>query len=219
MSIMSLALSAVLVLIIAIFVIVGAKKGFFATIAGLVCPLGALVVTVLFYKPVAAFIKSSFLSHMISDVALPNFDEASDVIGKITVMMEYLNNNDLGDVAGAIKNNVMAEVLSLAIATVGLFIVLFIALKIVFRVLDIISNLPVLMQANGILGGVIGAVEGFIWCWVFALVFGSFIFPSLNANFPEIFTTDMLTSPIYQFCTKFNPVGLIVSLIELIPGI
>ena len=155
---------------------------------------------------------------MVSDVPMPDFSGASDVISKLTVMMEYLNNNDLGDVAVAIKDNVMAEVLSIAIAIVGLFVVLLIALKIAFKILDIIAKLPVLTQANGLLGGIIGAVEGFIWCWVFALVFGSFIFPSLNASNPELFTVDMLTSPVYQFCTKFNPVGLIVSLVQLITG-
>ena len=215
---MSIALSAVLLLIIVVFAVIGAKKGFFETIAGLVCPLGSLILTLLFYKPVAALIKSSFFAHMVSDVPMPDFSGASDVISKLTVMMEYLNNNDLGDVAVAIKDNVMAEVLSIAIAIVGLFVVLLIALKIAFKILDIIAKLPVLTQANGLLGGIIGAVEGFIWCWVFALVFGSFIFPSLNASNPELFTVDMLTSPVYQFCTKFNPVGLIVSLVQLITG-
>jgi uncharacterized membrane protein required for colicin V production len=215
---MSLALSAVLLLIIVLFAVIGAKKGFFATIAGLVCPLGSLVLTLLFYKPVAALLKSTLFASMVSDVPMPDFSGASDVISKLTVMMEYLNNNDLGEVSKAITDNVMAEVLSIAVAIIGLFIVLLIALKIVFKVLDIISNLPVLTQANGLLGGIIGAVEGFIWCWVFALVFGSFIFPSLNASNPELFTVDMLTSPVYQFCTKFNPVGLIASLIQLITG-
>jgi uncharacterized membrane protein required for colicin V production len=132
--------------------------------------------------------------------------------------MEYLENNDLGEVTAAIRDNVMAEVLSIAIAIIGLFLVLLIAIKIVFRLLDLVAKLPVLKQANGLLGGIIGACEGFIWCWVFALVFGSFIFPALNAGNPELFTTDMLTSPVYQLCTKFNPVGLIISLIQLITG-
>ena len=218
MSIMSIALSAVLLIIVAVFVVIGAKKGFFATIAGLVCPLGSLVLTILFYKPIAAFLKRTLFAGMVSDVALPDFEGANDVISQLTVMMEYLNNNDVGEVAEAVKNNVMAEVLSIAIAIIGLFLILFIGFKIVFKILDILSNLPVLTQANGILGGIIGAFEGFIWCWVFALVFGSFIFPFLNTLNPELFSAEMLSSPIYQFCTSFNPVGLIVSLIQLIIG-
>ena len=215
---MSIVLSVVLVLIIAIFTLIGVKKGFFATIAGFICPLASLVLTMLFYKPVAAFLKSTLFASMVSDIPLPEIDASGDVISQLTGLMEYLNNNDLGEVATAIRDNVMAEVLSIAVAIVGLFLVLLIVLKIVFKLIDVVAKLPVLKQANGILGGIIGACEGFVWCWVFALVFGSFIFPTLNANNPELFTTEMLTSPVYQFCTQFNPVGLILSLVQLITG-
>jgi len=215
---MSIVLSIVLILIVVVFAVIGAKKGFFHTIAGLVSPLISLVITMLFYKPVAAFLKSTLLASMVTDVALPDFEGANDVISKLTVMMEYLNNNDLGEVSKAITDNIMAEVLSIAIAIIGLFIILFIACKIIFKVLDIVARLPILSTANGLLGAIIGACEGFLWCWVFALVFGSFIFPSLNSSNPELFTTDMLASPVYQFCTQFNPVGLIMSLIQLITG-
>ena len=215
---MSIVLSVVLILIVAIFAVIGAKKGFFATVAGFLSPLASLLLTVLFYKPVAAFLKSTLFANMVSDVPLPEIDASGDVISQLTGLMEYLENNDLGEVTAAIRDNVMAEVLSIAIAIIGLFLVLLIAIKIVFRLLDLVAKLPVLKQANGLLGGIIGACEGFIWCWVFALVFGSFIFPALNAGNPELFTTDMLTSPVYQLCTKFNPVGLIISLIQLITG-
>lgn len=211
---MSGVLSIVLVLIIAVFTLIGVKKGFFATITGFIAPLASLVLTILFYKPVAAFLKSTLFAKMVTDVELPEIK--GDVFAKLTGLMEYLNKTDLGELAEAIKNNVMAEILSISIAIVGLFIVLLIAIKIVFKLLNLVSNLPVLKQANGLLGGVIGLCEGFVWCWVFALVFGSFIFPALNANNPELFTADMLTSPVYQLCTKFNPISLILSLVQLI---
>ena len=216
---MSIALSVVLILIVVLFTVIGAKKGFFKTIAGLISPLASLVLTILFYKPVAAMLKSTLFASMVTDVKLPDFEGAKDVISQVTVMMEYLNSNDLGEVSEAIINNVKAEVFSIALAIIGLFVILFIAFKILFKVLDIVAKLPLLSTANGLLGAVIGACEGFIWCWVFALVFGSFIFPALNASNPELFTTDMLTSPVYQICTQFNPVGLIMSLVQLITGV
>ena len=220
---MSIILSIVLILIVVLFAVIGAKKGFFATIAGFVSPLASLVLTLLFYKPVAALLKSSLFANMVTDTSgmenfFNEFNATDDVIAKLNLAMNYLNENDLNEAVEAIKNNIMAEVLSIAIAIVGLFVVLLIVLKILFKVLDIVAKLPVLNQANALLGAVIGACEGFIWCWVFALVFGSFIFPSLNASNPELFTADMLTSPVYQFCTQFNPVGLIMSLVQLITG-
>ena len=220
---MSIVLSAVLILIVAVFALLGVKKGFFATIAGFISPLASLALTMIFYKPVAAFLKSSLFSGMVTDTSgmenfFNEFNATEDVIAKLKLAMDYLNENDLNEAVEAIKNNVMAEVLSIAIAIVGLFLVLLIVIKLVFKLLDLVAKLPVLKQANGILGGVIGACEGFVWCWVFALVFGSFIFPMLNASNPELFTTDMLSSPVYQFCTTFNPVGLIISLIQLIIG-
>ena len=220
---MSIVLSIVLILIVVLFAVIGAKKGFFATIAGFVSPLASLVLTLLFYKPVAALLKSSLFANMVTDTSgmenfFNEFNATDDVIAKLNLAMNYLNENDLNEAVEAIKNNIMAEVLSIAVAIVGLFLVLLIVLKIVFKLIDVVAKLPVLKQANGILGGIIGACEGFVWCWVFALVFGSFIFPALNANNPELFTTEMLTSPVYQFCTQFNPVGLILSLVQLITG-
>ena len=215
---MSIVLSIVLILIVALFTFIGVKKGFFATVAGFLSPLLSLILTLLFYKPVAAFLKGTLFAKMVSDIPLPEIDESGDVIAKLTGLMEYLEKNDLGDVAAKIRDNIMAEVLSIAIAIIGLFIVLLIVLKIVFKLLNLVSKFPVLKQANGILGGVIGACEGFVWSWVFALVFGSFLFPMLNSANPELFTPDMLTSPVYQLCTKFNPVGLIIALVQLITG-
>ena len=220
---MSIILSIVLILIVVLFVVLGAKKGFFATIAGIASPLLSLILTMLFYKPLAAFLKSTVFAGMITDISemeniMKTINETDDVITKLKLSMDFLNNNDLEAVATAVRDNIMAEVLSIAISIIGLFLILLIIFKIIFKLLNVASKLPVLSQANAILGAVIGACEGFVWCWVFALVFGSFIFPSLNAANPELFSSDMLTSPVYQFCTQFNPVGLIMSLIQFIIG-
>ncbi|MBQ7291713.1 MAG: CvpA family protein, partial [Clostridia bacterium] len=98
---MSIALSVVLILIVVLFTVIGAKKGFFKTIAGLISPLASLVLTILFYKPVAAMLKSTLFASMVTDVKLPDFEGAKDVISQVTVMMEYLNSNDLGEVSEA----------------------------------------------------------------------------------------------------------------------
>jgi uncharacterized membrane protein required for colicin V production len=219
---MSIIFSIVLIAIVAIFAVLGAKKGFFKSVSGLISPLLALIITVLFYKPIAAWIKTwSFIAKMITpNVALPDLSGAEDLMGKLQILMKYLivNEDTIDETAKAVASNVMAEVLSIAIAFIGLFVVSLIAIKLIFKVLDIFAQAPVIKQANGFLGGVVCACEGFIWCWTFCLAFGSFIFPRLNVMFPEIFTPDMLESVVYKICTEFNPVGFILWIAQFITG-
>jgi hypothetical protein len=155
------------------------------------------------------------------NVELPDLSGASDLMGKLQIMMKYLivNEENLDETAKAVFNNVLAEVLSIVIALVALFIGLLLIIKLIFKLLDLFAKIPFIKQFNGLLGGVIGACEGFFWCWVFSLAFGGFIFPRLSAMFPEVFTPDMLNSVVYQICTKFNPVGLIITIVQLITGI
>jgi uncharacterized membrane protein required for colicin V production len=168
---MSIIFSIVLIAIVAIFAVLGAKKGFFKSVSGLISPLLALIITVLFYKPIAAWIKTwSFIAKMITpNVALPDLSGAEDLMGKLQILMKYLivNEDTIDETAKAVASNVMAEVLSIAIAFIGLFVVSLIAIKLIFKVLDLFAQAPVIKQANGFLGGVVGACEGFIWCWTF----------------------------------------------------
>ena len=226
---MSIALSAILVLIVAVFAFIGVKKGFFKSVSRVASPLLSLLFTVLFYKPVAALLKGvPFIAKMITESAneellalKASIDGASDLMGKLQVLVKYLiaNEDSVEETAKAAFNNVLAEVISIVLALVILFFGLLLIFKLIFKLLDIFaSKTPLVKQTNAILGGVVGACEGFFWCWIFSLAFGGFIFPKLNEMFPEVFTPDMLTSVVYQICTKFNPVGLIISLVQLIIG-
>ncbi|MBQ9746928.1 MAG: CvpA family protein, partial [Clostridia bacterium] len=174
--------------------------------------------TILFYKPVAALIKGlHLLANMVTEFEIPDLAAGEDLMGKIKILMHYIiENEDIEATTEAIVNNLIADVASIAISFVLLFVGLLLIIKLVFKLLDVFAKAPVLKQANGILGGVVGVCEGLFWCWIFALVFGGFLFPTLSASFPELFTEAMLESVVYKICTEFNPIAFILSLIQLI---
>lgn len=215
---MSIVLDIVLILIVAVFTFIGVKKGFFKAVSGFVSPLLSLILTMLLYKPVAALIKGMpFLANMVTDVEMPDLAAGEDLMGKIKILMHYIiENEDIEATTNAIVNNLIADVASIAIAFVVLFVGLLLIIKLVFNLLDVFSKAPVLKQANGLLGGVVGLCEGLFWCWIFALVFGGFIFPGLSASYPELFTEAMLESVVYKICTEFNPIAFILSIVQLI---
>ncbi|MBQ9747136.1 MAG: CvpA family protein, partial [Clostridia bacterium] len=64
---MSIVLDIVLILIVAVFTFLGVRKGFFKAVSGFISPLLSLILTILFYKPVAALIKGlPFLANMVT---------------------------------------------------------------------------------------------------------------------------------------------------------
>ncbi len=212
---MSVVLDIVLVAIVVAFTIIGAKKGFFVMVASFASKILGLLAAILFYKPVAALIKQlPFLSGMVTEVEMPDINTDAGVIDNLKNNLSYILSPDIDDKAEAIVNNLIAEVISIALAFVLLLVGVSLLVKLVFKLLDFVAKMPVLKQVNGLLGAVMGVCTGLFWTWVFALVFEGFLFSMFNANWPEIFTNEMLESVVYKIFTEFNPVAFIANLMQ-----
>ena len=106
---------------------IGVKKGFFKAVSRFVSPLLSLILTVLFYKPVAALVKGlPFLANMVTEVEMPDLAAGEDLMGKLNILMKYIitNEENLDEITNAIVNNLIADVASIVIAFVLLFVVL-----------------------------------------------------------------------------------------------
>ncbi|MBQ8403343.1 MAG: CvpA family protein [Clostridia bacterium] len=213
---MSAVLDIVLIAIVVVFAIIGAKKGFFLAVSGFASHFVGLLVAVLFYKPFAALIKKlPFLANMITEVEMPDLDTGEGLMENFKVIMEYIvTNEDIGGTTEAIINNLIADVISIAIAFILLFVGASLLTKLVFRILNFAAKMPVLKQINGTLGAVMGVCTGLFWSWMFALVFGGLLFPICNENWPNIFADDMLESFIFKLCSEFNPIAFIANLLQ-----
>ena len=213
---MSAVLDILLIAIVIVFAIVGAKKGFFLMVSSFASHFVGLLAAVLFYKPLASLVKKlPFLANMITEVEMPKLDTGEGLMENLKIIINYIvANENIGGTTEAIVNNLIADVVSICIAFVVLLVGVSLLTKLLFRLFDLAAKMPVLKQINGTLGAVIGVFSGLFWSWMFALVFGGFIFPICNENWPNVFPETMLESFIFKICSEFNPIAFIANLLQ-----
>jgi uncharacterized membrane protein required for colicin V production len=213
---MSAILDIVLILIVVVFAVAGAKKGFFQAVSGFFSYLIGLVSSVILYKPFTAYVKKiPFLAKMMTEVEMPRLEEGIGMMEKFRAIMDYVAvNEDVGEKSEAILNNFIADVIATFISFILIFTVVSLTVKFVFWLLGLVSKIPVLKQINGILGVLIGVFRGMFWSWIFSIVFGGILFPLLNANWPGVFMSSMLESFVFKMFSEFSPIAFIADMLH-----
>lgn len=111
---------------------------------------------------------------------------------------EYLNKGK--DAYNSFVIDTISKTIYSAAVYVGVFLVLCIAMLILYGVLNVMSKLPVLDQLNRLAGGIIGAVLGLLIVWVLMIVFTSIG----NTQVSAIVSNDIMSNPILTFLYDRN---------------
>lgn len=85
------------------------------------------------------------------------------------------NNNEVYRMLGVDKfiDYVSAYIANMVLTVIGsilLFIIVYIALRLIMRWLDLIARIPIISGINQIAGAVLGGIQGFLVLWVFYLI-------------------------------------------------
>ena len=203
--------------------ILGAKRGFVKTVANVVVLIvalaGSLIIANVFTETV-----TEALEPRVEERVLEKYQAEASLSNPVTAVDELLAKYHI-ESAGAKKlahklvmksleheENVVTAVVSSMLGTVvhaALLVLGFIALTIILRLvvkaLDIVSKLPVIHQANGLLGGLIGLLEAVIVIYVAVWAcrrFGWFITEE-----------DIEQSMLLHIFANGNPLELVASLI------
>ncbi|MGN1095884.1 MAG: CvpA family protein [Eubacteriales bacterium] len=218
---MSSVLDIILIAIVVLFAVIGAKRGFVKSVSGFVSHIASFIITLIFYKKAALLVKKlPFIAAMITDIEMPEFSSGSGgFLDKINTVINYIiSSDDISQTSKAVVNNLLADIISTIIAFALVFTCAILLMKLIFFLLGFITEAPVIKQANGALGLLFGILSGFFWAWIAANIFGNILFPVLNAKWPDIFITHMLDSVIYTICTKINPMTYIFMAIQKLSG-
>ncbi len=106
------------------------------------------------------------------------------------------------------------RVLSSVIAFLVLFIASFILLSILTAVLDLLFSMPVLKQANVVLGIVFGIVEAAVFLWVLSIAL-SVLVRALGAIDPNGFGDEVVNhTVICRFFLRYNPFDLLYGVLK-----
>ncbi len=220
----------VLVLFV-VLILIGRRRGFIKTVAGLVAFAVALVLASVLSGPVSTFVYNTAVEPKVMDTINEKVGTGSPAAEKIdaalTEMPEFVtrilqnggihNGSDvLGKLTGAeagvdvgerISQQVVAPIVTpllKMLCTLLLFIVVYIVATILLKALNLLAKLPVLKQLNTALGAFAGAISGVLWV-LFAV---SLLQVLAYMGTVAVITPDLLESTILvKWLCSINPIA------------
>ena len=188
----------ILLVIFALFVIQGARKGMVRTAVSMVAFILVIVAASWINPYMGDFIRehtsweesiqqrtSEMLAGVIEDQLEPDAGQQEEIIRQLPLpdgMKELLleNNNEEGYRSMAAEgfadylSGYLAYAVINGIAFVLSFVVTIILIRLILYAVDILTDLPVLGGINRAGGIVLGAVQGLLWLWIIFLVIALF---------------------------------------------
>ncbi|MBR6523606.1 MAG: CvpA family protein [Clostridia bacterium] len=170
--------------IIIICTVWGAKRGIIKTALGLSSVLVSIIAAIWLYEPFMELIKQNAaisgaidnFKESIKTALLPaiKIDEALIDTHTPALLVSLLGSDIISQGQEAVATAVADAVVYLI--TIVIFIVVIkVLVSILFKVFNLAAKLPVIKQANGLVGGILGIVIGVFLCWIAAAALTMFI--------------------------------------------
>ncbi len=193
--------------IIGVSILVCFRRGFVMSLFSALSAAATLIVMTVFYKPFVAAVKSSPLGISLTEsfrrrVADMLTGTAGDAIASSTApgfIKDIMRSGtqSAGDAAAACADRSM-EVLIAVVTFVALMLILKILLRLVPGIIRTVTRLPVVHQADKLLGLGIGVILGFVWVVVAVYCAGLLSlapsFEFLDAQIADSFFLDLINS-------------------------
>ena len=152
----------ILILILCLFVCSGYKKGFAKTLINASANVISVIFSVIFTNPVAKIICESPIGEFIRNSA-----------------SSYVSDNVKYAELAKSAVETAADGVCMTVSSIISFILIAFVVKIVVRLIagavGLVSKLPLLKQANSVLGALVGLVSGALICYVVIGFFGALI--------------------------------------------
>lgn len=143
----------ILIIIIAFFAYRGAKRGFARTFVGVLSTFFSLIIGMIIYRPVSLWLYNSEFSDIVREYISGFFEK--NVQGGLSLIINSQSNIEA------------LTILSInAISFVMVILLSKIVVSFVARIINVTARLPVIKQANALLGMALGTVSGLLICYV-----------------------------------------------------
>lgn len=204
---MGIILDIILIAIMALSIFLGYKKGLVKVAVKLCAFLIAVIVTLVFYKPVSnLIIDNTELNEKIENIIIENGtkkleesdDEAQNNI--LENMQEYVDNT-VTEAQNEIVTNAAKEIsvkLINILVIVGLFIATRLTLVLLVFISDLITELPIIKQFNELGGVLYGIIRGLALIYVILAILYLAVSMSANNNILEVINSSAITQFMYE---------------------
>jgi uncharacterized membrane protein required for colicin V production len=168
-----------IVFIITISIIVSFKKGFALSVFNMLSSVFSVALVSLLYTPITEGFKRSYLGNMLSDSVrnyVSGMFEQSENAVVSSDAPEFIKfflteNQTVSEAVNGITDKIVGIVVGVAA-----FILVIVASKLIVKfmpkIIDVISKIPLIKQANKLLGIVSGTVMGVVWSFLVVYVAG-----------------------------------------------
>lgn len=204
---MGIILDVIIVAIIALNVYLCYKKGLVNLAVGLIAVVAAIILSVIFYKPVTNIIveKTEFdetLQNTIVETFTPEGAEGGQV--RYVGILSYLE-TELGNAVNETKNEVVyetANAMAVKIINLIVFIVIFTGVRVALFALtfvaDAITSLPILKQLDDVGGIIYGLVKALLIIYVILAVVSLIVGFTANTTISDAISSSFVTKFFYD---------------------
>ncbi len=235
---MPLVIDLILIALFAGIVYASYKKGFVASLIGIVAYIAALFVAMTFSVGLVSYSYNNFVRDRLVTAVSDKLSSATNFEGALEAFPDYITNaigsfgvnsqeiveqvnSKLADNTQQISQEVAEEIVDLIahpIVTTVLrslfFLVLFIVCLFVFKFVGkrlgrLVNKIPIVGTANALLGALLGVVKGAVIVMIIcALTY--MILPSVEGSVPILTQESIDNSLIFSFVEKYNPITIIL---------
>lgn len=144
----------IIIAIVVLSAYIGSKRGFLRSLTGILSTIISFALTIILFKPVGKI--------------LGNSPVRETVFEKISGLLENTDNTTLKLFSAVQKNGAEAatEIALNLISFIVVIVLVKLVLAIVLRAVKLTSKLPIIKQANSLLGGVFGLIGGVLICYI-----------------------------------------------------
>lgn len=162
----------------------GAKRGIIKTVLGLSSFLVSIIAALLLYEPFMDLVYSNPAIASVIDGFKANIVESmlpSQAISPALIDMQIpaifmaILGNDIISQGTEAMATAVADAIVYLITIVIFIIAIKLLVSLLFKVFNVAAKLPVIKQANGLVGGILGLIIGVVLCWIASAVISMFI--------------------------------------------
>ena len=210
---MGIILDIVLIAIIALNVFICYKKGLVKLAVGLIAVVAAIILALVFYKPVSnLIIENTELDENIEKAIINNFtsetQEGQEVryVSVLDYLQKYVDdavNKTQTEIVTQTAGMMAVKIINVAVL-IGIFLLVRVVLLLLTFISDIITSLPILKQFNEVGGVLYGAIKALLIIYIILTIVFFIICYTSNSTIADAINSSYVTKFFYEHNLLLN---------------
>ena len=210
---MGIILDIVLIAIIALNVFICYKKGLVKLAVGLIAVAAAIILALVFYKPVSnLIIENTELDENIEKAIINNFTsetqegQAIRYVSVLDYLQKYVDdavNKTQTEIVTQTAGMMAVKIINVAVL-IGIFLLVRVVLLLLTFISDIITSLPILKQFNEVGGVLYGAIKALLIIYIILTIVFFIMCYTSNSTIADAINSSYVTKFFYEHNLLLN---------------